>query len=128
MYTVLHVEDEQNIQILVRTYCKKEFGDQVHVINAMSVHEALVALRKYGGADLVITDYNLGGKRTGGDLLEIVMTDAQWPGIPVVIASSESLECIQKKHPSIKGVQLLQKPFPLKELGNVFREYLTCLA
>jgi len=127
-YIILHVEDESSIRRLVKVICAKQFGDQVVVLDATSCNTAMNALRNYPPEDrlhLIITDYHLLGRETGGDLLEAMKGDRRWCATPSILMSSEMLGDICAKHRLIaKSQPYLRKPCSMNNVVWLIRKML----
>ena len=91
---VLYVEDSRVVALATRRMMEK-FGFKVsHVVSveaALELLEAAVAENRTPGTDLVLTDVNLKGELSGGDLLERVRNHFRYPKgeLPVLVMTGD---------------------------------------
>ncbi len=75
---VLYVEDSRVVALATRRMMEKHGLTVLHVVSvedALALLETAKAQGKTPGADIVLTDVNLKGELTGGDLLERIRND-----------------------------------------------------
>ncbi|MEO5560441.1 MAG: response regulator [Dokdonella sp.] len=91
---VLYVEDSRVVALATRRMMEK-FGFKVsHVVSveaALELLEAAVSENRMPGADLVLTDVNLKGELSGGDLLERIRNQFGYPKgeLPVLVMTGD---------------------------------------
>lgn len=101
---ILIVEDEADIAELMM-FAVREYIPQTEVVVAMTCERAVEELRRDTGIDLVFTDF------MGGDGCTVIKECLKL-GIRVVACTGKILD----SPADICFVELLQKPFNLKEL------------
>jgi CheY-like chemotaxis protein len=92
--TVLYVEDSRVVALATRRMMEKCGFSVTHVVSVEAALELLDAARAEGrapGADLVLTDVNLKGELSGGDLLERIRNGYQYPKgeLPVLVMTGD---------------------------------------
>jgi PAS domain S-box-containing protein len=108
---VLLVEDDTDVADLVENLLQ-ELGHQV--VRATTADEALVQLRRRPPPDLLLTDVNMPGGRTGVDLaIEAVKAR---PDLPILLSSGYTGEALTAAEAA--PWPLLRKPYSLEDLAK----------
>ncbi|MBD3225012.1 MAG: PAS domain S-box protein [Caldithrix sp.] len=117
--TILIVEDEYAILSLTKVMLK-ELG--YNVLAATTPNEALVISRTHStGIDLILTDVimpEMNGRILADELLKV------YPNIKVLFMSGYTADVIAKQGKIRKGMNYIQKPFHIKQLGTQVRKAL----
>ncbi|MBI3849400.1 MAG: response regulator [Verrucomicrobia bacterium] len=118
--TVLVVEDETPLRVLVRNVLKR-YGYQV--LEAESGVEALqIWLQQRGQIDLLLTDMVMPGGISGRELAEKLR--AEKPPLRVIYTSGYSADLVGEGTLQLDGSNFLQKPFDASRLARMVRESL----
>ena len=112
MKSILVVEDEDNI----RSFLKELLRLDYEVIEASSYEEAVEVLRSLDHLDLLITDIDLNGEKTGVDLIQSL---GKLPYKVKVLAMS-GLYIDQV----VKGIPFLRKPYDAEEFTKTVKSIL----
>lgn len=91
---VLYVEDSRVVALATRRMMEKHGLTVLHVVSvedALALLETAKAQGKVPGADIVLTDVNLKGELTGGDLLERIRNDYGYgkAQLPVLVMTGD---------------------------------------
>ncbi|UXI69115.1 response regulator [Tahibacter amnicola] len=91
---VLYVEDSRVVALATRRMMEKHGLTVLHVVSvedALALLETAKAQGKVPGADIVLTDVNLKGELTGGDLLERIRTEFNYSKaqLPVLVMTGD---------------------------------------
>jgi two-component system, chemotaxis family, chemotaxis protein CheY len=112
---VLVAEDDDAVRMLICTVLG-EAGYNVY--EACDGLEALDSLKKRR-YDVLLTDYHM-PKMDGLELLDL--TQAMWPDLPVIVATSDVLLTGQTAHGLLEpAYAILEKPFDRSDLLNTIR-------
>jgi PAS domain S-box-containing protein len=118
--TLLVVEDDREVRRLL-VQMLRAFGYRVH--EASTGKEAMNFWQSNGSTvDLVLTDMVMPEGMTGLELVEQLR--AQKPGLKAIISSGYSSDIVQAGVPSRAGIGFLPKPYEMKVLASIVREYL----
>jgi len=117
--TILFVEDEESVRVLVRGYLE---GTGYHVLEAVDgVHALEIAAAHKGPVQILITDVvmpRLSGREVAARL------SATQPDMKVLYISGYTDDSIFRDGVLEGGMAFLQKPFNLKTLAQKIREVL----
>lgn len=116
---VLVVEDDPAVMNATRMLLRVE---GYRVTSAVSPAEALQAAREHGDIELLITDYHLGGERTGTDVIASLRA-ALGPELPAVLVTGDTSSAI-KELPHDQRVRVISKPMNADQLIEVMRDLL----
>ncbi|MCX6953164.1 MAG: PAS domain S-box protein [Verrucomicrobia bacterium] len=118
--TILLVEDEQIVQVLVRVALQR-LGYNVLV---RSNGPAAIQLwdEIEGEVDLLLTDMNMPEGLTGLQVAEHCLK--QRPNLPVIVMSGYSAELAEQNSMLAQRIRHLGKPFEIRDLGLAVREHL----
>lgn len=91
---VLYVEDSRVVALATRRMMEKHGLTVLHVVSvedALALLDTAKAQGKIPGADIVLTDVNLKGELTGGDLLERIRNDFGYgkAQLPVLVMTGD---------------------------------------
>ncbi|HVH32478.1 response regulator [Tahibacter sp. UC22_41] len=91
---VLYVEDSRVVALATRRMMEKHGLTVLHVVSvedALALLDTAKAQGKVPGADIVLTDVNLKGELTGGDLLERIRNDFGYgkAQLPVLVMTGD---------------------------------------
>ena len=112
---VLVAEDDDAVRILI---CTVLGAAGYNVYEASDGLEALDSLKKRR-YDVLLTDYHM-PKMDGLELLDL--TQAMWPYLPVILATSDVLLMGQTAHGLLEpAYAILEKPFDYSDLLNTIR-------
>jgi len=112
---VLVAEDDDAVRILI---CTVLGAAGYNVYEACDGLEALDSLKKRR-YDVLLTDYHM-PKMDGLELLDL--TQAMWPDLPVILATSDVLLTGQTAHGLLEpAYAILEKPFDHSDLLNTIR-------
>lgn len=112
---VLVVDDDHDVRTII---CTILIEAGYNVYEACDGLEAVDALKKRR-YDALLTDYHM-PKMDGLELLDL--TQAMWPNLPVILASSDSQLTVHAGNSLLDPVYaLLEKPFERSELLGVIR-------
>ena len=116
---VLLVEDDELVRYALRRLLT---GCQRPCLPTSSVEEAQQLLAGHQPS-LVLTDYNLGGRWTGIDLLAWMRRSPRLQGIPTVLMTGDDPEEIGARLAAagLEGIVVLAKPFEAEELMEKIR-------
>jgi len=112
---VLYVEDSRVVALATRRMMEK-FGFKVfHVVSveaALEMLEAAVIENRIPGADLVLTDVNLKGELSGGDLLDRIRNQFDYAKgeLPVLVMTGDDNPANQAKLLRAGANDLVHKP------------------
>jgi CheY-like chemotaxis protein len=112
---VLVAEDDEAVRSLI---CSIVSDAGYNVYEASDGLEAIDALKKRR-YDLLLTDYHM-PKMDGLELLDL--TQAMWPELPVILATSDLLVTGQAGHGLLEpAYAILEKPFDRSKLLSTIR-------
>jgi two-component system, chemotaxis family, chemotaxis protein CheY len=112
---VLVAEDDDAVRMLI---CTVLGAAGYNVYEACDGLEALDSLKKRR-YDVLLTDYHM-PKMDGLELLDL--TQAMWPDLPVIVATSDVLLTGQTAHGLLEpAYAILEKPFDRSDLLNTIR-------
>ena len=112
---VLVAEDDDAVRILI---CTVLGAAGYNVYEACDGLEAIDSLKKRR-YDVLLTDYHM-PKMDGLELLDL--TQAMWPDLPVILATSDVLLTGQTAHGLLEpAYAILEKPFDSSDLLNTIR-------
>jgi two-component system cell cycle sensor histidine kinase/response regulator CckA len=118
--TILLVEDEQSLRVLVRNVLTR-LG--YHVLEATTGHAALEVWREHQAEiRLLLTDLVMPDGMTGKQLAEELLR--QNPRLPVIYCSGYSRETVGLDFPLQEGINFLSKPFQAAKLAAGVRQQL----
>ncbi|HJU40035.1 MAG TPA: response regulator [Tahibacter sp.] len=91
---VLYVEDSRVVALATRRMMEKHGLTVLHVVSvedALALLETAKAQGRGAGADIVLTDVNLKGELTGGDLLERIRNEFEYgkAELPVLVMTGD---------------------------------------
>lgn len=115
---MLHVDGSPMEQSLIKHYLR---GTQVRLQQASSIEEA-VAIAE-GGVDLVLTDFDLGGGKTGADL--VLLLRAKNIHCPVMFATVNATPQTRERAQEVGVTAFLIKPVTQQKLLRAVAEFLT---
>jgi CheY-like chemotaxis protein len=118
MFTILVVEDEPDLQLLMRIFLRK-FG--YNVLTADNGVKAIQILQEYT-PDLIFTDIMM-PFMDGFELVKEIKAHPEWRKIPVLVASSVDVR--KSIGSDIEGC--LQKPINFNELKVMLSQILTSI-
>jgi CheY-like chemotaxis protein len=112
---VLYVEDSRVVALATRRMLEKHGLTVIHVISvedALAMLETAKAQGRAPGADVVLSDVNLKGELTGGDLLEKIRKDFGYGKgeLPVLIMTGDDNPKNQAALLRAGANDLVQKP------------------
>jgi CheY-like chemotaxis protein len=118
---VLLVEDDELVRYALRRLLA---GCHRPCLATSSVEEAQQLLAGHQPA-LVLTDYNLGGRWTGIDLLLWMRRSARLRGIPTLLMTGDDPEEVRERLAAagLGDVAVLAKPFEAPELIEVLARF-----
>lgn len=116
---VLAVEDNNETQMLLRHVLKADFAPTV----TAGVDEALDAAARHT-YDLLLIDINLGGQRSGLDLLHELRTQGAFAGTPAVALTAYAMPGDRERFINGGFDAYLSKPFTRSDLLGTIREVL----
>lgn len=109
-HTILVVDDDSDIRLLLRTFLEHE-GYRVHTCE--NADRAVHIFRRSPGIDLLITDFSMPG-RNGLDLAREIKSIR--PSLPVLIVSGMIMAPVELEQMRIRNWTFLPKPFLLPQL------------
>ena len=115
---ILLIDDEQSV-VKMETESLEQLGYKV-TPQTDSLHALEVFRSSPGEFDVIITDYTM-PKLTGIDLTDAVRRIR--PNIPVILCTGFS-EKVTKEVVAIRSLELLMKPFNIKQLAELVRKVL----
>ncbi len=104
---ILLVEDDHDVMVATASLLRK-WGCDV---------QAELSIPTMTECDLLITDYDLGGKQTGTDCIERVRAQSGWP-VPAIILTGHDVGRVREELPD-QTVPVLSKPVRPTELRSV---------
>ncbi|MDB5361927.1 MAG: hypothetical protein JWO51_3224 [Rhodospirillales bacterium] len=117
--TVLVVEDDEDVREYTVT-ALETLGYVVHA--ARNAGEALQRLRELARIDLLFTDVGLPGGTNGRELAEAAA--ASKPGLKVLFTTGYASRAVVRDGTLDPGVDMIGKPFTLKEIALKIRDVL----
>lgn len=118
--TILLVDDEESLRLVVTQFLSEELG--YNLLSAASAEEALSLAESYSGTiDLLLTDVLLPGI-SGSELAEKLLSSH--PNLRVMYISGYPDHTLESYGVSGSNIMLLQKPFTIKSLAVKLREIL----
>ena len=118
MEVVLLVEDDDQVQVVVESYCE-ELGHKV--LSAATPREALALLNTAPQIDLLFTDVDLTGDRDAGLKLAREAVERS-PNLKVLYTSGRGVTDGTEVR-FVKQSAYLQKPYSADELRTALREH-----
>lgn len=115
---MLHVDGSPMEMSLVKHYLR---GTQVRLQQTSTIEEAMVIAE--GGVDLILTDYDLGGNKTGADL--VLMLRSKNIRCPVMFATADISPQTKDKANEVGVTAFLAKPIMQDKLLRAIAEFLT---
>ena len=117
--TILVVEDDEDVRAYSVT-ALETLGYVVHA--ARNAEEALLRLGELARVDLLFTDVGLPGGTNGRELAEAA--GAARPGLKVLFTTGYASRAIVRDGTVDPGIDMIGKPFTLKEIAVKIREVL----
>lgn len=116
---ILHIEDDKSIRNFVQDTMKmQKCFSLVEYIGVESAEEGIMEIKK-GKVDLILLDLKLSGKMQGFELLKKLTDKSK---VIIITASPESVKKELKKKYSKLIIEVLLKPFNLKDLTDKIKE------
>jgi CheY-like chemotaxis protein len=120
---VLYVEDSRVVALATRRMMEKCGFSVVHVVSVEAALELLEAARsehRGPGTDLVLTDVNLKGELSGGDLLDRIRNHFDYPKgeLPVLVMTGDDNPANQAALLRAGANDLVHKPIEERLLVN----------
>ena len=118
MNYILVVDDEEDIRDIYEMVLSRSFP--LDVVGAASGKEALEVIEKRGKPEIIISDLRM---PNGDGTFLYQMASDRYPNIPFVICSTDSLETLKRKFPSIHGY--IEKPMLLGPVVDLVASVVT---
>jgi CheY-like chemotaxis protein len=119
MYTILVVDDDEQISDLISIVCRPL---PVQIISAYTGNDGLALAKQYQPT-IIVVDLLLPGKLNGWETIELIQSDPQLHHTPIIVLTATGA-ALDHDNGVARYEAFFKKPFAPKELRDCIQHYL----